>query len=223
MREKLMARRVLPPGHESPVYRLESRLRVLRLLLAPAPDLPRMLAVMIRGDARHQVAGARRNISFLGQRRRGGHECRVIGGQLGQDSGDIGAQPRLDEARVPAVPIVVGPGRIGRLAPAYPLLAGYQPDLKGLGYQSGTMKAVWDNVRGLDLLDALPFVRPGRYAAVGHSLDRQRQKRSLRKPEQGREPLHPCAGVGSNGAKVRFREEGCIRGQFLDSCNFSIY
>jgi dienelactone hydrolase len=56
------------------------------------------------------------------------------------------------------------------LAPAYPLLAGYQPDLKGLGYQSGTMKAIWDNIRGLDLLDTLPFVRKGSFAAIGHSL-----------------------------------------------------
>lgn len=56
------------------------------------------------------------------------------------------------------------------LAPSYPRLAGYQPDLETLGYRSGTMKAVWDNVRGLDLLDSLPFVRKGGYGAVGHSL-----------------------------------------------------
>ncbi|MCI0536134.1 MAG: alpha/beta hydrolase [Verrucomicrobiales bacterium] len=56
------------------------------------------------------------------------------------------------------------------LAPAYPLLAEYHPDLKALGYVSGTMKAIWNNVRGLDLLDSLPFVRPGRFAAIGHSL-----------------------------------------------------
>lgn len=56
------------------------------------------------------------------------------------------------------------------LAPAYPLLADYQPDLAGLGYVSGTMKAIWDNMRGLDLLDSLPFVRRGNYAAIGHSL-----------------------------------------------------
>ena len=34
------------------------------------------------------------------------------------------------------------------LAPSYPLLAGYQPDLKALGWESGTLKAVWDNARG---------------------------------------------------------------------------
>jgi dienelactone hydrolase len=56
------------------------------------------------------------------------------------------------------------------LAPAYPLLANYAPDLKALGYQSGTMKAIWDNMRGLDLLESLPNVRKGRFAAIGHSL-----------------------------------------------------
>ena len=56
------------------------------------------------------------------------------------------------------------------LAPSYPLMANYQPDLKALGYQSGTMKAIWDNKRGLDLLDALPYVRKGNYGAIGHSL-----------------------------------------------------
>jgi len=56
------------------------------------------------------------------------------------------------------------------LAPAYPLMANYQPDLLALGYQSGTMKAIWDNIRGLDLLDSLPFVKHGRFGALGHSL-----------------------------------------------------
>ena len=56
------------------------------------------------------------------------------------------------------------------LAPAYPIMAGYQPDLKALGYQSGTMKAVWDNIRGLDLLESLPFVRKKKFGAIGHSL-----------------------------------------------------
>jgi pimeloyl-ACP methyl ester carboxylesterase len=56
------------------------------------------------------------------------------------------------------------------IAPSYPLLAKYQPDLAALGYASGTMKAIQDNRRALDLLDALPFVRPGSYAAIGHSL-----------------------------------------------------
>ena len=56
------------------------------------------------------------------------------------------------------------------IAPSYPLLAQYQPDLKALGYQSGTMKAIWDNIRALDILESLPFVKKGRFAVIGHSL-----------------------------------------------------
>lgn len=56
------------------------------------------------------------------------------------------------------------------IAPAYPLMANYQPDLKALGYQSGTMKAIHDNIRALDLLETLPFVRKGKFGAIGHSL-----------------------------------------------------
>lgn len=56
------------------------------------------------------------------------------------------------------------------LAPSYPLLADYNPDLRRLGYSSGTMKAIRDNIRGLDLLEALPFVKPGKFGAIGHSL-----------------------------------------------------
>jgi hypothetical protein len=56
------------------------------------------------------------------------------------------------------------------LAPSYPLLAKYQPDVKALGWQSGTLKAVWDNIRGLDLLESLPYVRRGAFGAIGHSL-----------------------------------------------------
>ncbi|MBI5394411.1 MAG: alpha/beta hydrolase [Verrucomicrobia bacterium] len=56
------------------------------------------------------------------------------------------------------------------ISPSYPLLANYQPDVLALGYASGTMKAIWDNRRALDLLDSLPFVRHGRYGAIGHSL-----------------------------------------------------
>lgn len=56
------------------------------------------------------------------------------------------------------------------LAPAYPLLANYQPDLATLGWQSGSLKAVWDNIRGLDLFEEMSFVARGGFAAIGHSL-----------------------------------------------------
>jgi len=56
------------------------------------------------------------------------------------------------------------------IVPAYPHLANYKPDLDGLGYASGTMKAIWDNTRALDLLASLPFVKPGNFGVIGHSL-----------------------------------------------------
>lgn len=56
------------------------------------------------------------------------------------------------------------------ISPAYPHMAGYQPDFFALGYASGTMKAIWDNIRALDVLESLPYVKPGAFGVVGHSL-----------------------------------------------------
>jgi dienelactone hydrolase len=56
------------------------------------------------------------------------------------------------------------------IAPAYPIMAGYNPDLKALGYESGTMKAIWNNIRALDLLESLPFVKRAGFGVIGHSL-----------------------------------------------------
>ncbi len=57
------------------------------------------------------------------------------------------------------------------LAPPYPHLGDYKPDhLKSLGYRSGTMKAIWDNIRGLDVLEATPGVSKKGFGAIGHSL-----------------------------------------------------
>ena len=54
------------------------------------------------------------------------------------------------------------------LSPSYPLLAKYQPDLKQLGWESGTLLAVWDNIRGIDLLQSLPYVNARAIGAIGH-------------------------------------------------------
>ena len=56
------------------------------------------------------------------------------------------------------------------IVPPYPHLFDYKPDLKGLGYASGTMKAIWDNIRALDVLAATPGVSRSGFGAVGHSL-----------------------------------------------------
>lgn len=57
------------------------------------------------------------------------------------------------------------------LSPSYPHLADYWPNLGKLGYLSGTMKAIWDNARGLDVLESLDFINADRgFGAIGHSL-----------------------------------------------------
>jgi dienelactone hydrolase len=55
------------------------------------------------------------------------------------------------------------------IAPNYPTLAKYRPDFYEMGYVSGTMKAIWDNVRALDLLDSMPETKHGAHGAIGHS------------------------------------------------------
>ena len=57
------------------------------------------------------------------------------------------------------------------IAPDYPSFGDskYDFDLKH-GYASGSMKAVWDNVRAIDLLETLPEVDAARIGAIGHSL-----------------------------------------------------
>ncbi len=58
------------------------------------------------------------------------------------------------------------------LAPDYPGFADYPYDFTmGQGdYASGTMKAIWNNIRGLDLLETLPCVHRDSVGAIGHSL-----------------------------------------------------
>jgi arylsulfatase A-like enzyme/dienelactone hydrolase len=57
------------------------------------------------------------------------------------------------------------------LAPDYPSFGSHawKFDAK-TGYASGTMKAIWDNIRAIDLLQSLPEVDPARIGCLGHSL-----------------------------------------------------
>lgn len=58
------------------------------------------------------------------------------------------------------------------LAPDYPSFSTYRWDFADAkhGYQSGTMKAIWDNSRAVDLLQSLPEVDGDRVGVIGHSL-----------------------------------------------------
>lgn len=58
------------------------------------------------------------------------------------------------------------------LVPDYPSFGEYPYDfkIKGKHYASGSMKAIWNNIRGVDLLVGLPQVDPERIGVIGHSL-----------------------------------------------------
>jgi neutral ceramidase len=57
------------------------------------------------------------------------------------------------------------------LAPDYPSFGEHAWDFDPKrGYASGTMKAIWDNRRAVDLLQALPEVDAARIGCIGHSL-----------------------------------------------------
>jgi dienelactone hydrolase len=58
------------------------------------------------------------------------------------------------------------------LAPDYPSFGDYTFDFQhdGSDYASGSMKAIWNNIRALDLLETLPEVDGQRIGCIGHSL-----------------------------------------------------
>lgn len=57
------------------------------------------------------------------------------------------------------------------LAPDYPGFGEHAYDFNPQhGYVSGTMKAIWDNIRAVDLLEAIPEVDADRIGVIGHSL-----------------------------------------------------
>ncbi len=56
------------------------------------------------------------------------------------------------------------------LAPDYPSFGEYPFDFQKSGFASGSMKAIWNNMRAVDLLQALPDVDGSRIGCIGHSL-----------------------------------------------------
>jgi acetyl esterase/lipase len=56
------------------------------------------------------------------------------------------------------------------LSPDYPSLGEHEHDFDADDYDSGSMKAIYDNVRAIDLLQSLPDVDAQRIGCIGHSL-----------------------------------------------------
>src|SRR5438270_10498378 len=56
------------------------------------------------------------------------------------------------------------------LAPDYPSFGDYPYDFGKSDFKSGSMKAIWNNMRAVDLLQSLPEVDPEKIGCIGHSL-----------------------------------------------------
>lgn len=56
------------------------------------------------------------------------------------------------------------------LVPDYPTLGEHAVNVYERGWASASMKAIWDNMRGIDLLQGLPEVDGARIGCLGHSL-----------------------------------------------------
>jgi len=56
------------------------------------------------------------------------------------------------------------------LAPDYPNFGDYTLDVYKQGYDSATMKGIWNHMRAVDLLQSLPEVDSDRIGCIGHSL-----------------------------------------------------
>ena len=56
------------------------------------------------------------------------------------------------------------------LAPDYPNFGDYKFDPYGNGYQSATMKGIWNHMAAVDVLQSLPEVDRNRIGCIGHSL-----------------------------------------------------
>lgn len=56
------------------------------------------------------------------------------------------------------------------LAPDYPSFGDYAYDFAKSPHASGSIKAIWNNMRGVDFLQSVPEVDPDRIGCIGHSL-----------------------------------------------------
>ena len=56
------------------------------------------------------------------------------------------------------------------IAPDYPNFDEYQGDVYAMGDASASMKAIWNNIRAVDVLSERPDVDAVRIGVIGHSL-----------------------------------------------------
>jgi len=158
----------------------------LQAVMGPLPGQERRVAVDVRVSETHRDRGyTRQKISFASEpgdrvpawllvpdggngdpkTRRPALLClhQTIG--IGKDEpAGLGTNPDLDYARELA--------ELGfiTIVPDYPNFGEYRRDVYAMGYASASMKAIWNNIRAVDVLAGRPDVDAGRIGVIGHSL-----------------------------------------------------
>jgi pimeloyl-ACP methyl ester carboxylesterase len=158
----------------------------LQEVMGPLPGKERRVAVDVRVTETHRGRGyTRQKISFASEpgdrvpawllvpdggngdakRRRPAMLCLHQTIAIGKDEpAGLGTNPDLDYARELAEQGYV------TIAPDYPNFGEYPRDVYAMGYASASMKAIWNNIRAIDVLTERPDVDPERIGVIGHSL-----------------------------------------------------
>jgi hypothetical protein len=156
----------------------------LQEVMGPLPGKERRVAVDVRVTETHRERGyVRQKISFAsepgdrvpawllipeGGDAKGGRPAvlclhQTIG--IGKDEpAGLGTNPDLDYARELAERGYVA------IVPDYPNFGEYHRDVYAMGYASASMKAIWNNIRAVDVLTERRDVDPQRIGVIGHSL-----------------------------------------------------
>lgn len=175
-------------GNESPVrneadwaVRRSHILANMQLVMGPLPDPSKKvpLDVQIQEEVKSD-RWVRRRITFatepgdrvpaylflpIGSTNRAAVLCLHQTTRIGKsEPAGLGGNPNLHYAKHLAESGFV------TLAPDYPNFGDHAFDVYAAGYASATMKAIWDNMRAVDLLQSLPGVDRDRIGCVGHSL-----------------------------------------------------
>lgn len=185
-----------PNGYPRPVLtaadwqtRRQHVLHHMQTVMGPLPDRTKLLPldmkqleeVKLEGGTRdgisrlkieYQTEADTRVRAYLFQPAKPGNEKRPAVLCLHQTTG-IGKQEPAGLGGNPNLHYALHLAQRGyvTLAPDYPSFGEYQYDFApSHGYISGSMKAIWDNMRAIDLLEGLSGVDPKRIGCIGHSL-----------------------------------------------------